>query len=155
MDDPTWLIPWWICGNNLVLSKYAISSWSNTLLLRKWPKTMQIIQKYKIVIFGWSGFFPEKTPCTFLSRIELNIHAKKLRNPWRGFWEKLFTNRSSHGWWTPSLTSTDVENSSSLWAYILRTRPLIDMRFSQELRWHLVQSNKMFQLLPTFAHLSH
>ena len=34
----------------------------------------------------------------------------------------------------PTLTSTDVENSSSFWAYIWRMRPLIDMRFSQELR---------------------
>ena len=33
-----------------------------------------------------------------------------------------------------TLTSTDVENSSSLWANILRTQPLIDMRFSREVR---------------------
>ena len=44
------------------------------------------------VIIEWSRIFPGKRPCTFLAIIMLNLHAEKLRNPARGFWEKLITN---------------------------------------------------------------
>ena len=46
-----------------------------------------------IVIFEWSRFFPEKPPCTFLSLIVRNIHAKKLRNLARGSPRKLQTDQ--------------------------------------------------------------
>ena len=44
-------------------------------------------QSWKMAVFGltswifeWSRFFPGKPPCTFHVLIELNVHAKKLRN---------------------------------------------------------------------------
>ena len=46
-------------GKHLVLSQYAISSWSNRPNSRKWPKTsflaLWIIQKCIFVIFEWSS----------------------------------------------------------------------------------------------------
>ena len=39
LNDPAWAISWPNCENHLVLSKCAISSWSNGQNSRKWPKT--------------------------------------------------------------------------------------------------------------------
>ena len=50
-----------------------------------------------ILIFEWSRFFPEKPPCTFLSLIVRNIHAKKLRNLARGSPRKLLTDQRTDG----------------------------------------------------------
>ena len=38
-----------------VLSQYAISSWSDQPIWRKWPILNWIIQKYIFVIFEWHG----------------------------------------------------------------------------------------------------
>ena len=64
-----------------VLSQYAISSWSDQPIWRKWPILNWIIQKYIFVIFEWSGIFSEKPPCTFLALIVRNFHAKNQKNP--------------------------------------------------------------------------
>ena len=44
LNDPAWAISWPNCSDHLVLSKYAISSWSDGPNSRKWPITGWIIQ---------------------------------------------------------------------------------------------------------------
>ena len=34
-----------------------------------------------IVLYGWTGIFSDKPPCTFLPLIILNFHAKNQKNP--------------------------------------------------------------------------
>ena len=92
LNDPAWPDDVAKCCKHLVLSQYAISSWSDQPIWRKWPILNRIIQKYIFVIFEWSGIFPEKPPCTFLALIVRNFHAKNQRNPYSRFWEKLSPN---------------------------------------------------------------
>ena len=81
LNDPAWVIGWQNHAHHLVLSKYAIQSHPNGPKRRYRPKSDWIIQKYKIAIIEWSRFFLEKRPCTFLSLIVRNIHAKFGQNP--------------------------------------------------------------------------
>ena len=41
-------------------------------------------------------FFPDKRPCSFLSLIVLNIHAKFRQNPWSGSPGKVFTDQRTN-----------------------------------------------------------
>ena len=65
-----------------VLNYFGVSGKSECVILNNIrSKSKKGHFWHVFVIIEWSGFFLEKPPCTFLSLIVRNIHAKKLRNP--------------------------------------------------------------------------
>ena len=87
--------------------------------------------------FWMIQIFPGKTAVYVSCPYGKEHSCKKSEKSLARFFRKSvhgLTNRRRTTLGIPTLTSTDVENSSSFWAYILRMRPLIDMRFSREVR---------------------